>query len=648
MKILLRASSLLIALLAAFAGSRSDAQSAAALHLSTLPGIDAPQDRPYPGRIELQVDARDIEQHILHVHERLNGVSPRTALLYPRWLPGMHSPAGKIDRLGGLSISTAGAPVRWTRDPLNVFAFHLDVPTKASSLDIEFDYLSPPTGPAGELEISHNLEMIEWSELLLYPAGYFVRQIPVQASLMLPADWSYGTALIAHPSVSLIEFDTVDVETLVDSPVYAGRYSARLDLDPGSATPVHLDMFAEHPESLTVSPAQLSVLRALVSQAYKLFGPPHYAHYDFLYLLSDQVQSVGLEHLQSSEVQADPDTFSNWDSLESFDDTLAHEFSHAWNGKYRRPADLWTPNYDVPMQNTLLWLYEGQTEYWGEILMARSGRRTREQALEQFANDAAYYASVAGRHWRSLQDTTSTDIMITQHYKSPAWPSWQRAEDYYSEGALIWLEADTLIRERSHGTRSLDDFARLFFAAHGKDRISTYVFKDIVDALNQVEPYDWAIFLNQWIDSVPAPLLTDTLAHSGYRLVYTDTPSAYFKNVDEQTKRHTLLYSIGVTLDAKDSPGTITEILWDSPAFNARLSPGAQIVAVNGVAYSAQVIDEAIRSARRASTPIQLIVKTADRFDVVTLDYHQGLRYPHLERDASQPARLDDILAAKP
>jgi predicted metalloprotease with PDZ domain len=607
--------------------------------------VAPPKDRAYPGEIRLAVDASDLERRIVRVHETLSGISADTVLLYPKWLPGTHAPEGPIDRLAGLRITANGAPVSWTRDPVDVYAFRVHAGASVKSIDIDFEYLSPTSSKVGMLEFSRDVLMLEWNSVILYPAGYFVRQIPVTVSLTIPSDWKLGTALeIGSESGAQTNFKRVSVETLIDAPVYAGRYTSQLDLDPGSAVPVHLDLFADRPSLLTVKPEQIEAYRALVRQANSLFGSHHYAHYDFLYSLSDQIQQSGLEHHQSSENGGDPEEFTEWDKTAFDRDLLPHEFTHSWNGKFRRPADLWTPNYNVPMQNSLLWVYEGQTEYWGQVLAARSGLWTKQQALDVLALTAAEYETQAGRRWRAVKDTTNDEIINPRRPMS--WRDWQRYEDYYSEGQLIWLDADTLIRERSQGKRSLDDFARSFFGMdNGSFSVVTYSFEDVVKALNAIEPYDWTGFLHARVDGIAKPAPLDGLRRGGYKLVYTDTASELLKATDDQRKRVSLLYSIGAVLDDKD--GTVTRVVWEGPAFKANITEGAQILAVNGTAYSSDVLKDAIRAAQGTKLPIELIVKSGDRFRVASIDYHNGLRYPHLERDASTAARLDDILAAR-
>src|ERR1700722_10983962 len=612
---------------------------------ASITPIVAPKDRAYTGEIHLKVDASDTNHRVVHVHETLSGVGPDTVLLYPKWLPGTPAAGGTIDRLGGIRITANGAPVAWKRDPVDVFALRLNLKPGTHAVDIDFDYLSPTSGKVGALEMSRELMLIEWNELVFYPAGYFARQIPAEVQLQLPVDWQFGSALeTASTGHAQTRFKRTTLETLIDSPLYAGRYASKLDLDPGAAVPVHMDLFADCPELLALKPEHLEAYRNLVRQAYKLYGSHHYNHYDFLYSLSDQIQQNGLEHHQSSEDGSDPESFTKWDKEAFARDLLPHEFTHSWNGKFRRPADLWTPNYNVPMQDSLLWVYEGQTEYWGQVLAARSGLRTSQQARDQFAITAAHYEVQKGRQWRPLQDTTNDEIINPRRPQS--WLDWQRFEDYYSEGALIWLDADTLIRERSQGKRSLDDFARAFFGINnGSFTVVTFTFNDVVNGLGSVESYDWAAFLRQRLDSIDKPAPLDGLRRGGYKLTYTDSPSEYQAATEDQRKRIDLLNSIGIEVDDKD--GSVLLTIWNSPAFKAKLIEGAQILAVNGTAYSADALKAAISAAKGTKLPIELILKIGDRFMVTSLDYHEGLRYPHLERDGAGAARLDDILAAR-
>ena len=605
--------------------------------------IPAPRDQPFVGEIHLDVDASDVDRRIVHVKETISGLSAETVLLYPKWLPGTHAPEGPIDRVAGLTMTSGGKTVPWTRDTVNVYAFRPHLPAGTSSLELRFDYLSPTSGRIGDAQMTQELLVLEWNDVILYPAGHFARQIPVSASARFPQGWTQATALEpqAH-SGDLTSYERVSLEMLIDSPVYAGRYASIIDLDP--ATRVRLDVFADRPELLEASPMVIAAHRSLVTQAYRLFGSHHYRHYDFLFSLSDQIPFSGLEHHQSSEDSTNPLYFLDWDGTAYDRDLLAHEYAHSWNGKFRRPADLWTSSYEVPMQNSLLWVYEGQTQYWGYVLTARAGLWSKTQSLEAWAENAAWYSSIAGRAWRPLQDTTNDEIITPRRPMS--WDSWQRYEDYYDEGALIWLDADTLIRERSAGKRSLDDFAARFFGVGDGSFVPlTYTFEDLVRDLNAVEPYDWADFLRQRLDGVARQAPLAGLARGGYRLVYSDKPNEYEKSREAMNKATLLRFSLGLAIDEKD--GTITDVMWNSPAFGAGITEGMQILAVNGESYSADLLKRTITAAATRSDRIELILKLNDRYRVAHVDYHGGLRYPHLERDPAAPALLDAVLAPR-
>jgi predicted metalloprotease with PDZ domain len=426
----------------------------------------------------------------------------------------------------------------------------------------------------------------------------------------------------------------------VDSPVFAGRHVKRVALDESGPVPVQLNIFADRPDLLEAKSAHLDAHRALVTQAYKLFGSHHYDHYDFLLALTDRMGGIGLEHHRSSENGTVPTYFTEWDKSVGARDLLPHEFAHSWNGKFRRPADLWTSNYSVPMRDSLLWVYEGQTQYWGQVLASRAGLWTRQQALDALANVAALYALRRGREWKSLQDTTNDPIIAGR--RAIPWRSWQRSEDYYSEGALVWLDADTLIRERSGGRKSLDDFARAFFGIHDGSWVSeTYTFDDVVDALNGVQPYNWADFLRTRLDSHDREAPLGGIERGGYGLVYSDTPSDYFKQVEARRKVTDLTFSLGLVVGRESK---LTDVLWEGPAYAAGLTAGTQIVAVNGLAYDSDRLKDLLKAAKTDKAAIELLVKNGDRYSTVRIDYHEGLRYPHLERDAGVTPLLDQIL----
>jgi predicted metalloprotease with PDZ domain len=607
------------------------------------------QDQAYPGAIRLAVDTTDINQRIFHVRETLPAAGGKElVLLYPEWLPGTHAPWGRnrLNKIAGLTVRANGAAVTWSRDPCNVFAFRLTPPDGAATVDVDFDYLSADSGQSGPgsgAEATPDLLTLEWSSVVLYPAGYAVGRIAVDAGVKLPGGWEFATALEKAPTNdSGVAFKRVSLETLVDSPLFAGDHAAHWDLDPGAKTPVRLDAFADRPELFKHSKDFDSYIehhRELIRQAYKLFGAKHYDHYDFLVTLSDNIAYSGLEHHQSSEDGTSPEYFTSWEKTIASRDLLPHEYVHSWNGKFRRPADLLTANYNTAMGDSLLWVYEGQTQYWGKVLAARSGLWSKEQALDALAGLAAYFSTSAGRKWRNLQDTNYDEI-VAPRFLPQSWASWRRSKDYYDEGLLLWLDADTLIREKSQGQHSLDDFAREFFGGHdGSLGPESYKFDDVVAALNAVQPHDWAKFLRERLDDLNRDPL-DGIRRGGYRLTYNDTPGKFFESGENLGKVTNLIYSVGLSVDKS---GKLRGVLWDGPAFKAGLSAGVQIKAVNGVAYDADRFKEAIR----ARGPIELIVEDQDHYRVVQVDYHDGLRYPHLTREEGQPARLDDILAAR-
>lgn len=608
------------------------------------PEIAAPRDIAYRGTIRLAVDATDTARHIVKVRETIPVAPGRVTLLFPRWLPGTHAPAGRIDQLAGLVFRANGTRLNWRRDTLDGFAYHVEVPEGAGELDIEFQSLTPVDREQGRMVMTPDMMNLQWQNFVLYPAGYFASRIEVEASVTIPKGFQLAGALDKKSEKDgLIEFQPVSLETLIDSPLYAGRYFKTFDISAGEMVPVRLNVMADRPELLEAKPEYIETHRNLVRQAYRLFGGHHYDRYDFLLSLSNQMGGIGLEHHRSSENGTTPTYFTEWDRNADTRDLLAHEFTHSWNGKFRRPADLWTANYNMPMRDSLLWVYEGQTQYWGYVLAARSGLLSKQQALDAIAATAAVYDARKGREWRPLQDTTNDPILTNR--RPIAWRSWQRSEDYYSEGELIWLDADTLIREMTGDKKSLDDFAKIFFGIRDGSYVpATYTFEDVVKNLNAAAPHDWAKFLRDRLDSygVGAPL--DGIARGGYKLVFTDTPTDFGKASETRRRVVDLTYSLGFVIG---EGARLTDVLWEGPAFEAGLTTGTQIVAVNGFAYDADSLRDVVKQSKTSSSPIELIVRNGDRYRTITMNYKGGLRYPHLERVENVPARLDAILAAK-
>jgi predicted metalloprotease with PDZ domain len=607
------------------------------------PAVPAPQDVAFPGVLKVEVDATDLERRIFRVHETIpvTGAGPMV-LQYPQWVPGGHTPRNPLYGVAGLTIRAGGQVVPWFRDPVEVYAFHVTPPPGAKTLEVDFQYLSPTTGDQGRIQMTPEMISAQWIDLALYPAGWFMRRIPIAASIRLPEGWGYGTALeTAGQADGIVQFKTVPFDVFMDSPLIAGRYFRKIELDTSGKSRVTLDVMADRPELLAATPEQIEKHKELIRQADRLYGARHYDHYDFLFSLSDRLGGIGLEHHRSSEDGTRPDYFTEWSKNAPSRNLLPHEYSHSWDGKFRRPADLWTPTLNVPMRDSLLWVYEGQDQYWGYVLGARSGLVTNQQTMDALAMTAATYSQGRpGRQWRSVEDTTNDPIIANR--RPQAWTSWQRSEDYYSEGQLVWLDADTLIRERTHGAKSLDDFARGFFGIRDGDFSEvTYTFDDVVAGLNAVMPYDWAKFLNERINQVRPAYPLDGLTRAGWRLVFSDTPTDYWKQNETTRKTVDLTYSLGLSLNRE---ATITSVLWDGPAFKAGLTVGDKIIAVNGIAYDADRLKTAITAAK-AGGALSFIVKDGDHYRVTSIAYHDGLRYPRLERIAGKPDLLSRIYA---
>lgn len=603
-----------------------------------------PQDVAYPGTLSLTIDATDLSHRVFRASQQIPVQPGPLTLLYPQWIPGNHSPSGPVNRVAGLKFSGNGQAIAWRRDPLDVYAFKLVVPEGVSTLEVSFDVLTPTAGEQGRITMTQDMLNLQWNQVALYPAGHYARQIQIAPALKLPGGWQAGTALeVASKEGDTLRYKPVPFDTLLDSPVYAGRYFKQVDLDPGAKVPVRLNIVADDPKYLEAKPEQIEAHRKLVDQAYKLYGARHYDHYDFLFSLSDQMGGNGLEHQRSSENGVGPEYFTEWGKNAADRDLLPHEFTHSWNGKYRRPADLTTPNFNVPMSDTLLWVYEGQTQYWGCVLAARSGLWSAEQARDALALVASTYSTDRpGFAWRNVQDTTLDPIINSR--KPQAYRSWQMSEDYYSAGQLIWLAVDSKLRDLSGGKRSLDDFAKAFFGVKDGDwDVNTYDFDEVARTLNGVAAYDWASFLRERVDANAAPL--DGLAASGWKLVYTDTPSEYHKGIEGDRKSADFSASLGMSVSNKDA--TVSGVRWDGPAFDAGIAPGATLLAVNGYAFENDRLKDAIKANRDGSKPIELVVKHGEVVRTVRLDYREGLKYPHLERIAGTQDRLSKILAPK-
>lgn len=612
--------------------------------------IPAPQDIAYPGTMTLKVDARDHDQGIFRITQTIPvaqtvaGASGRLTLLYPEWLPGNHAPRGEIEKITGLEFTAGEQNLTWVRDNVDVFAFHVTVPEGVSQITAKFQFVSATQANQGRIVMAPSMLNLRWHQLSLYPAGYYVRQIPVEATAIYPDGWQAASALRPKSTTgSTVVYQKTDYDTLVDSPVFAGQNFQSYPL----TNRTYLNIVADDAKFLQPSKEQIAPHIALIKEAEALFGSHPYDRYDFLLAMTDEMGGIGLEHHRSSENGVNREYFTDWDSGPGRRNLLPHELTHAWNGKYRRPAGMWTPDFRQPMRDNLLWVYEGQTQFWGYVLGARSGLYSKQDTLDAFAAIAADMDQRVGRTWRPLVDTTHDPIIAARRPKP--WTSWQRAEDYYNEGLLIWLEADQIIRRESLGKKSLGDFARSFFGGRNGDwGVRTYEEKDVIDALNAVQPYDWTTFVAERVHRTTTEAPKNGLTLGGYRLVFVDTPSAYILANDKRRKQMDLSHSIGLVMGGK---GMIKSVGWDSPAFRAGLKSGLTISAVNGKAYSDEALKQAIGENRGQDGKIEIFAKNGEAYHNFMVDHSGGLRYPALEKitgeGVDQEGGIDRLLQSK-
>lgn len=605
--------------------------------------VPEPRDQAFRGTLHIRVDATDTAHGVFRVTETVPIQAPgEVVLLYPQWETTSHSPTASAVELAGLRMQIDGHDVDWQRDTFDVHAFHLKVPTDSRTLTLCFEYLSPRSSA----ELRPQMVKVDWPRLLLYPAGWYTRDIAVTAQLQLPSGLHAFTALKPlqkqDGSGNLLVFAPETLDRLVDAPVYAGRYTRQLELAPSTQVPVHLDLLADTPDDLAISPDDLAELKALIVQTGKVFGPAPFQHYDVLVSLSDELSpGGGLEHLDEGENNLPANYFSVNSRQLNNRDLIAHEYVHAWNGRFRQPAALWSPNFNRPTNPSLLWVYEGQTEFWGRVLAARAGLRTPQETLDKLALDAALVANRSGREWKTLADSMLDALYMPGH--SVTWRDWQRREDYYYEGVLLWLDVEARLRELSQNKVGIDDFASRFFATHGGvETVSTYSFQDVCDTLNALAPADWGSFLNQHLLTHSTADAIAGLARAGWRLRYSATPTETFLQDEAEVGVTNLDTSLGAQLR---SDGSVRSVVWNGPAFRAGLSPFMRIVAVNGQPFAPAILLAAV--AASVSTPLRLTLQDGNTHRDVAIPYAGPLRYPHLERIPGTLDRLTSLLAAR-
>jgi len=593
--------------------------------------------------IKLDLDLTDAPRKILHAHLVIPVQPGPVTLEYAQWIPGEHAPSGPIDNFAGIIFTANGKTIPWERDDVNMFAFRLKIPAGVTEVEASVDFLATaaPSGFSAGASTSPNLAVVAWNEVALYPAGTPSGEITFAPSIKLPEGWNFGTSLVkVGGSGGTTQFENVSLETLVDSPVLAGRFFKEIALAPEVSPKHFLDMVGDGPEDLNLSTEEIAQFSNLVKEAGAVYKSRHYDRYHFLFTLSDSVAHFGLEHHQSSDDRVDARNFLDEDLKLINGGLLPHEFTHSWNGKYRRPAGLATPNYQQPMKGELLWVYEGLTEYYGDVLTARSGIWSAEQYRDALAVSAAEMDHRPGRTWRNLQDTATA--AQTLYSTTSEWDNWRRSVDYYPEGELVWLDVDTTMRKVSGGKHSLDDFAALFLGKGGNTRpeVIPYEFPEIVQDLNSIVPYDWSAFLHERLTTKSPNAPLGGIVGGGYKLDYTDQPNEYGRALETRDKGVNAWYSLGLVT----AEGAIRDVLVGSLAYKAGLGPGMKLVAVNSRKASEELLHAAIREAKTSKEPIELIVENAGYFKIVKLDYHDGEKYPHLVRQPTAPALLDEIL----
>jgi predicted metalloprotease with PDZ domain len=606
------------------------------------------QTRPAP--IRIYADLSDAPQRIFHAH-LVFPVSPGPfTLLYPKWIPGEHGPNGPISDVVGMRFVAAGKLLAWRRDDVDMFAFHLVIPDGASELDVSLDYLTPlesegySEGPSATAKMA----ILEWNLLILYPEGAKTDDLTYVATLRVPNGWKYGTALelAQETDDGSAEFKPVSLTTLVDSPVLTGEYFRSIPLATDVQPPHRLDLAGDSRDAVEIPKDQTEAYSQLVREVQALFQAHHYNHYDFLLSLSDHMDPNGLEHHQSSDNRAPERMLLDPVYRTYYADLLSHEFFHSWNGKYRRPVGLATPDFQQPMKGDLLWVYEGLTQYYGEVLSARSGIETDADYREWLAWTAAYLDNWPGRTWRPLEDT-AVSAQLLYMVPGEAWRSWRRWVDFYDESWLMWLDADVTIRQLTHGQKSLDDFCRAFAGAPSSPpQLVPYTFDEVVAALNQVAPYDWQKFFHDRLDVITLHPPMGGITGGGWHLVYTDQPNTFVQAMEPSEGLVAENFTLGIVVSPAEGAkaGDLLDVIPGGPAAEAGLAPGMKLLTVNGRAWSPDVLRDAIVAAKGTAEPIILQVDNVGYAQTVRVHYHGGLRYPHLERDPTAPDLLSNTL----
>ncbi len=617
------------------------------LCLPLIAGAAQTANQSLAGPIHLAVDTTRAPQKILHSDLQMPVHAGALTLSYPEWIPGEHQPSGPIINVAGLKIMAGGKLLPWRRDLVDMYSIHMDVPPGVGTLDVSFDFLltSDTSGYSSASSATAFLNLVSWNQLILFPEGEDAADVNVIPSLKVPDGWKFGTALpVEKVDGDTIDFKPVSLNTLVDSPVLTGRYFRVIDLSHGQTPHHEMDIAADNPADLAMLPATEAAYRQLVIQAGALFDSRHYRDYHFLLSLSDNIAHFGLEHHESSDDRLYEHMLTDPVTRVATAYLLPHEYVHSWNGKYRRPAGLVSPDYLQPMKDNLLWVYEGLTDYYGEVLAVRSGLWTPDEFRDYFAREAAVLDDEPGREWRPLQDTADAAVFL---YNAGAdWQNWRRGTDFYQEGDFLWLDVDGTIRRITEGQKSLNDFCRVFEGgSSGEPALKPYDFDDVVSALNQVAPYDWAKFLHARLDSLDPDTMDEALDNAGWEVQYNDDSNEMQDKRDTVRQEVDLRLSVGLLLK---TDGSVEDVIYNGPAYKAGFGPGMRITAVDGRQLDpmtiAATLNEEIKAAEHTDQPIQFVAANGLQVKMYSVDYHGGLRYPHLVRDNTHADFLGDIL----
>ena len=593
--------------------------------------------------IRITADLTDAPRKLYHAEVELPVKAGENSFTTPQWIPGNHRPTGPVADITGVVFTANGQPLPWRRDDVDLYQFHVNVPKGVTTLHAHLDCIVLSRA-------SDKLAVLEWEKLMLYPANTPVRDIAIQPSVTVPKGWGIGTALVPTTPFDAntkrggtVQYQPTTVEQLEDSPVIAGEYFHEFPLAPEVNPKHYIDVVSDEPEDYNLRPEILRSLSTLVHETGAAYGSRHYTQYHFLLTLSDVAGGEGLEHGQSSDNGVEELGFADAHHLLGNAELLSHEFTHSWNGKYRRPDKLYQTDFSKPEVGELLWVYEGLTQYMGNVLAARDGMWSQKDYREVLALTAATLDYEPGRTWRSTDDTAIAASVLRSN--SPAWTNWRRRQDYYPEGELLWLDADTLIRQLTDDQKSLTDFFHIFLAKGGNTGplIVTYNREELIQDLNQVAKYDWATFFHQRVDQITPHADLDGITRGGYKLTFQDHPSdaeTVFAGGRRGGGGPDVWYSLGLRLDAK---GDIADVRWGSPADQARLAPGQTLVAVNGRVYSPDMLTSAIEKVKSATEPLHLLIETESYVRPVDINYHDGPRYPVLVRDVAQKDYLDEI-----